>query len=274
MTKRQEALQQLRVDGWYVLEEVIPASRIDAIRESVEHSTAAHRNPNAPEGIGHVPGFIRFDQSFASYLANSRLMSIVNAMLGDHVRISFTTATINYPGYERGGWHADWPFNQNNAGHIPTPYPDAVMHLTTLWMLSPFKPENGGTVIVPGSHRTTNNPTGNNGVDPHQPHPAKMQVSGEAGSVLIMDSRLWHATAPNRTHQPRTSVVVRYAPWWLNLDVLMPNSIERRRMVNETGINDNEVPPVPAHIYDSLPDRVKPLFRHWVRENERKKGKA
>ena len=55
MTKRQEALQQLRVDGWYVLEEVIPASRIDAIRESGEHSTAAHRNPNAPEELDMFP---------------------------------------------------------------------------------------------------------------------------------------------------------------------------------------------------------------------------
>ena len=27
--------------------------------------------------------------------------------------------------------NADWPFNQKNAGHVPSPYPDAVMHLTT-----------------------------------------------------------------------------------------------------------------------------------------------
>ena len=155
---------------------------------------------------------INFDQSFAPFLADENLLALVGAMLGHHPRISFTTGTINYPGNERGGWHADWPFNQNNAGHIPAPYPDATVHLTTLWMLAPFTEENGGTLLVPGSHRSPNNPTGDNGVDPLAPYPTEVNACGPAGSVLVLDSRLWHATAPNRSHEPRTSVVVRYAP--------------------------------------------------------------
>ena len=59
-------------------------------------------------------------------------------------------------------------------------------------------------------------------------------------------------------------MAVRFAPWWLNLDVLMPGSVERTRMVDETGIMDNVVVPVPQHVYDGLPENVKPLFRHWV----------
>ena len=33
--------------------------------------------------------------------------------------------------------------------HIPAPYPDAIMHLSTIWMLTPFGPETGGTYITP-----------------------------------------------------------------------------------------------------------------------------
>ena len=259
------ALLHLKVDGWCVVEGVIPVNRVEAVRKSVERSVAAHGNSNAPHGIGHVSGFIRFDQSFAPYLADQRMLDIVEAMLGEHVRVSFTSATINYPGNQRGGWHGDWPFNQNNAAHVPAPYPDATMHLTTLWMLSSFTVENGGTLLVPGSHRANNNPTGNNGVDPNKPYPTEMQATGPAGSVLVMDSRMWHATAPNRTNAPRTSVVVRYAPWWLNLDVLMPGSVERARIVDEAGKKENDQPPIPPAVYDSFPDDVKPLFRHWVR---------
>lgn len=262
-----QALQHLKIDGWYVMEGVIPENEVDAVRESAERSTIVHRNPKAPDGIGHVPGFIRYDQSIAPYLADRRMLALVEALLGPHARVSFTTGTINYPGNERGGWHGDWPFNQNNAGHIPTPYPDATMHITTLWMLSPFTCENGGTLIVPGSHRSNNNPTGNNGVDPNAPYPTEMQATGPAGSVLVMDSRMWHATAPNRTDQPRTSVVVRYAPWWLNLDVLMDGSDERTRIVDETGGTENNVPPIPPDVYDAFPNNVKPLFRHWVGED-------
>ena len=35
-------------------------------------------------------------------------------------------------------------------------------------------------------------------------------------------------------------------------------------MVDETGITDNVVVPVPRQVYDGLPENVKPLFRHWV----------
>ena len=116
-----QAVQHLKIDGWYVMEGIIPENEVDAVRESVEQSTLVHRNPNAPGGIGHVPGFIRYDQSIAPYLADQRMLTLVEALLGPHVRVSFTTGTINYPGNERGGWHGDWPFNQNNAGHVSCP---------------------------------------------------------------------------------------------------------------------------------------------------------
>ena len=43
-----QALQHLKIDGWYVMEGVIPENEVDAVRESVERSTIVHRNPNAP----------------------------------------------------------------------------------------------------------------------------------------------------------------------------------------------------------------------------------
>ena len=263
----EQLLLQLKIDGWCVLEGIVPPREVESIRRSVEDTVAARRDPGAQaarRGIGHLSGIISYDQSFAHYLADARVMHLVRSMLGQHPRISFTTGTINYPGNERGGWHADWPFNQRNAGHVPAPYPDAVMHLTSLWMFSPFTAENGGTLLVPGSHRSRNNPTGNNGVDPLASYPDEHNATGAAGSVLLLDSRLWHATAPNRSDSPRVSVVVRYAPWWLNLEVLRCGSDERKRLVDETGAAENEVPPVPAKVYAELPQAAKPLLRHWV----------
>ena len=131
-------------------------------------------------------------------------------------------------------------------------------------MLSPFTEETGATIIVPGSHRQPNNPTGDIGVDPMDTFPSEIRATGDAGSVLLFDSRLWHAISHNVSDQPRVGMAVRYAPWWLNLDILMPGSVERTRMVDETGGMDNVVVPVPRQVYDGLPKNVKPLFRHWV----------
>ena len=256
-------LFHLKVDGWCVVEDVIPADQVDHIRASVQ-ATASGRT--IPGQVDFTGGLIAQNQSFAPYLADRKILGVAEALFGPHVRISFTSAIINLPGNTRGGWHSDWPFNQNNAGHIPAPYHDAVTHMTTIWMLSDFSPETGGTLVVPGSHRATDNPTGDNGVDPLNPYPTEMQATGKPGSVLVFDSRLWHATATNHSDKPRVGMAVRYAPWWLNLDILMPGSEERKRMVDEPGgLTEPTVPAVPAAVFDQLPGDVKPLFRHWIK---------
>lgn len=90
--------------------------------------------------------------------------------------------------------------------------------------------------------------------------PSEIRATGDAGSVLLFDSRLWHAIFHNARDRLRVRMAVRYAPWCLNLDILMPGSVERTQMVDQTGIMDNVVVPVPRHVYDGLPDNVKPSF--------------
>ena len=262
----EEALLHLQIDGYHVEQGVIPPHKVGAVRESVQATSDSSASMAEVPGVDAETGLIGKDQSLAPYFADERILGVAEAFLGPHVRISFTTAIINNPGNPRGGWHSDWPFNQKNAGHIPAPYHDAATHLTTIWMLSPFSPETGGTLIVPGSHRADNNPTGDNGIDPMVRYPTEMQATGDSGSVLLFDSRLWHATATNKGDNPRVGVAVRFAPWWLNVDTLMPGSDLRNRMVDEVGGREPQQSPVPSHVFDGLPDNVKPLFRHWVRD--------
>ena len=262
-----EELQlQGRISGFCILKDVIPADRCAAIRDSVAAAVQHARKdyPGAPTRVGFTPSVINHDQSFAEYLADARLIALAESLLGPHVRISFTSAIINEPGNERGEWHADWPFNQKNAGRIPAPYPDFVMHLTTLWMLSPFEAANGGTFVLPGSHHHSTNPTAGGGPDSRAVFPGETNAAGPAGSVLVMDSRLWHATAPNRTDSPRVALAVRYAPWWLNVEVLRPESAERERMCSESGRSDNIVPSIRRDVFERLPERVRLLYQHWV----------
>ena len=138
------------------------------------------------------------------------------------------------------------------------------MHITTIWMLSSFSAATGGTLVVSGSHRMPNNPTGGFGIGELETYPTEVNAAGNAGDVLVMDSRLWHATAPNITTDPRVAVVVRYAPWWLDLSVLQPDSATRQRLLQATGKGENQVPLLPALVYATLPETVKPLFAHWV----------
>lgn len=276
----EEKLYQLKMNGYCVLEGVIPDDKIDEVRESVVAAQAAHREKAEAElaktrsrghrvgvqGVANMRGVINETQTFAPYLADDRIMALTDALFGSYVRISCTDCVINYPGNERGYWHADWPYNQTNATHVPAPYPDTIMHLSTIWMLTPFGPETGGTYIIPGSHRTDDNPSaaGIAGINPDAPYPTETQVSGSAGSVLLYDSRLWHAVPPNRSDKPRVAIIVRYAPWWLNLNPTQAGNPEHTQIVIETDGKNYDSPLIRSDVYDSLPDNVKPLYRHWV----------
>lgn len=276
----EEKLHQLKMNGYCVLEGIIPADKIDEVRKSVVAAQAAHHEKAEAElaktrsrghrvgvqGVANLRGIINETQTFAPYLADERIMALTDALFGSYVRISCTDCVINYPGNERGYWHSDWPYNQTNATHIPAPYPDTIMHLSTIWMLTPFGPKTGGTYIIPGSHRTDDNPSaaGIAGIDPDAPYPTETQVSGPAGSVLPYDSRLWHAVPPNRSDKPRVAIIVRYAPWWLNLNSTQAGNPEHTRMVIETDGKNYDSPLIRSDVYESLPDSVKPLYRHWV----------
>ena len=259
-------LRKIRLDGFTIFDDVVSSKECDRISDQLikvaEQQRIAKHNKNR---IAFVPGVINYDQSFSPYLADSRVLGLAEILLGPNVRLSFTSAIINEPGKRRTTWHADWPFNQNNACHVPTPYPDCIMHLTALLMISPFTEANGGTLVVPGSHRFPSNPTDSKlGIDPTQPYATEFRVTGPAGSMVVFDSRLWHCPPANPSDHVRIALGVRYAPWWLNLEPLNPDSDIRKQLVEEPGLEENEVPKLSVQAYESLPEQVRPLLRHWV----------
>lgn len=259
-------LRELALSGFTVLRAVVPPSAVGAVRESVLRTVervAGFRD----DGVGFLAGILNHDRSIVPHLSEPRLMGAIRGALGKGVHVSFASAIINAPRNARGGWHADWPFNQRNAGAVPSPTPDVVMHLTTLWMLSPFSTETGGTLVVPGSHRYGSNPTEENGFDPATPIAGEMNAHGDAGDVLLFDSRLWHATAQNSTDDPRVALAVRYAPWWLDTSILHPGSEKRRQLVDEAGAKENEVPRLEPEVFAELPPDLQELFRHALRRS-------
>ena len=95
----------------------------------------------------------------------------------------------------------------------------------------------------------------------------RSSVTGPAGSMILFDSRLWHCPPGNPSDTARVALGLRYAPWWLNIAPLDPDSDQRRQWVTEPGLSDNIVPRMPRQVYESLPENVQPLYRHWVVRN-------
>ncbi len=247
--------------GYCVLEGIIPDKKVSSVKNDIIEA-ADKFGRKSPKNT-YLATTINHTQSFVPYVADPRMMAIVESFFGSHARVSSTSTQISEPGNERGDWHSDWPFCPFNAGHIQKPIPDTVMHLTTLFMLVDFTEKNGGTRMRPGSHKWGTNPTYDNEYK-YDDYEDQVQGEGPAGSVLIMDSRLWHSIAVNRSNERRVALVVRYAPWWLNLDVLMPGTMERKIIVDEPGIYGSSYPALSEEAYSRIIDVAKPLFRHWI----------
>jgi hypothetical protein len=265
----EDVVTRFQQDGWCIVEGVIPEDKVGAVRDSVIKTVTEHEGGEPDEGGVTNPvrrGLINYDQSFAPYLADEHIVGTATALWGKFVKITITTPVVRMPGTKPTGWHADWPFNQSHPVVIKEPFPDFPMLMTVIFMLSPFTEETGGTMLAPASHRSLrdwNEHFGDNKLSPHQ---SQTQAIAPAGSVLMFDSRMWHSVPANRSDKVRAGVTVRYAPWWLNMNVMMPGHPEREFMVGEDGTQErNMQPPLRRDVFDSLPENVKPLFRHWVR---------
>ncbi len=262
MADVQRELEQLAAVGYCVVPDVIPPDRIAALREHVVRGREAAQREYAAIGgdltsqrtADGGPGkkVVAYVPEFAAYLADDRILAIARSALDRRVRIAqiefkFRPAADDNAAWR--SWHSDWPHDlkdNERAGFVRQPFPDLTMALTTLWMLSPYGPDTGGTWVVPGTHRNPKNPRGPyDRIDEFGPLPGETQLQGDAGSVVVLDSRLWHSNAHNPSSEDRVAMVVRYAPWWLSA---------------EYGGRNQAI--VPASTYAALPASVQTLFRH------------
>jgi len=257
----EQARRDFLANGFCYLPGMIPENEVRTVKESVERSVWANNHLEPP--TGYVPGFLRFNSDIAPYAAGPAITEFVTSFFGPYARISMLTGIVNGSGIPRGALHSDWPYNQRSAAHVLAPYPDAVMHIVTMWMLTDFTEDNGGTIIVPGSHKLPCHPGLGEDL---KPHPGEIQLTGKAGTVAAFDARLWHAVAENRSGTDRVAVLVRYAPWWLNLDTLRPGTDDHTRIVAANNGKDSVVPGISRAVYERLPAVIQPMVRHWVED--------
>ncbi|MEE2658296.1 MAG: phytanoyl-CoA dioxygenase family protein [Candidatus Latescibacterota bacterium] len=300
-------LQSLRVQGFCVVERVIPEDQVSPVRESVHRGRQllqqdreaertkrieleCHRNPDSQIGNGPVrPPMashaelcdIARNETFAEYLVESRVLRVAKAMLDTHVRILQTEVNksskpagkaLSKEQLLRRGWHSDWPHDLTaygpsseepwkHCGAIAQPFPDVCMALSTVWYLGPedVTPHNGGTWVVPGSHKDPRNPRGpDDGIDERAPIPGEFQVAAPAGSVFMQDTRIWHSGVVNQSEHERTAVVCRYAPWWLS-----GNEFGNLHSGGHTLRTY-----VPQEVYARFSPKLKLLYRHIAEGEE------
>jgi ectoine hydroxylase-related dioxygenase (phytanoyl-CoA dioxygenase family) len=148
----------------------------------VAHPFDAEASPNV-----RVWNLVSKDPLFEDLATHPLVLDYVRALIGWPSRLSTLSGNINYPGAKRCVLHADQIW-------APEPWPTrGPLGVNFGWCVDDFTVENGGTRLLPGSHRLNRLPREDESPD------GMIQVEAKAGSLLIFESRLWHQTGENVT---------------------------------------------------------------------------
>ena len=139
---------------------------------------------------------LNLDPVFVELTRHPVALDFVRHLLGPDFMVSNCSANITEPGNKRMEMHAD-------QGYVLPPWPDRPLACVVAWLLDDMTEQNGGTRYVPSSHRHGTNP------DPRR-HYATVGVEAPAGSIAVMDGRLWHQTGANTSHDTRRAAVLPY----------------------------------------------------------------
>ena len=212
-------LQQLRHDlyewGFCLIEDGLSNEQCSRIRGRVADQAAAERALGIAylvESQQHVWSLVNKGADFigllehdpASVQAGPMIERLLDETLGPGWNHFSLLANISYP-----GCHPQ-PMHQDQTWVAPIHTFDAPILVNTMYVLQDVDDHNGGTLLVPGSHRANGTPaTGLYG-----PLPKPINLEAPAGTVLMFDGRMLHGGAVNHSDDFRyvlTNSVVK--PW-------------------------------------------------------------
>ncbi len=159
---------------------------------------------------------------FVDLLYNERVLAVVKLLLGENFLLSSHGANIAKQGGVKMPLHTDQWWMPAPIAQAPNPLPIGSITrqntppllaadpptvspcacVNVLWYLRDFNEDTGSTRILPGSHLSGRQPSASDDV------PGKVvSVEGEAGTVLVIDGRIWHGTGANVTPNDRLTVI-------------------------------------------------------------------
>lgn len=195
------AVEQVRNLGFAVLDSGYDAEALAEIESEFERVRALYADRHGSERLARCSELhtVRAPLTMGSrpmldLALNPVLLAAVGQLIPGKFILNQQNGVINPPQetYNQGKWHRDLPYQ-----HFVTSRPIAV---NALFCVDAFTCENGGTFVLPASHKS-------------EPFPSSeyvtrnaLQVSAPAGSYILLDCMLFHSGGFNRTERERRAV--------------------------------------------------------------------
>ena len=146
--------EEVRLLGYTVIDSGLPPDHIADLRARimpiVDRQAAEIGGHEVMRQIGDANtarAMLAYDPAFLDLVTTPRLLSLVEKVLGSYFILSQQNSIVIHPDdtHYQIRFHRDLPYQ-----HFVSSRPLAV---NALFCVDPFTPENGATVVIPGSHK-------------------------------------------------------------------------------------------------------------------------
>jgi len=219
-----EQIEAFRRDGYLTVENAITPAQLAALKADLSGWVEESRAHDAPFGPETLDGRARFDmgaehtadhpalrrvnnpsdisEAYLDVMTDARTVDMIADLIGPDVKFHHCKINVKLPGTRTEvAYHQDFAFTPHTNDDV----------ITALLMLDDVTEENGCLMVVPGTHRGPMHSLFEDGVFTGKMAPeteAEMKarqvaVTGSAGSVCLMHTRLAHGSAANASTRPR-----------------------------------------------------------------------
>jgi Phytanoyl-CoA dioxygenase (PhyH) len=195
----QSQKRQLDDLGYLVLPGFVPPRLLAELLERVETLWELEGDDAGSEfrpepGTRRLANLVDKGAVFAELVAMPEILECVEHVIGPNYKLSSLNArSANPHNAESQPLHVDAGAVADESGYWVC---------NTIWMLDDFTVENGATRMIPRSHawRRLPDPGITGSV------PGEELVTGKAGTVVVMNTHMWHGGTANRTDGRRRAL--------------------------------------------------------------------
>jgi ectoine hydroxylase-related dioxygenase (phytanoyl-CoA dioxygenase family) len=198
-----KTLETMRLLGYAAVGGVLDAPLLSRIRDAMYRAQKAitaevgeERLKRAGE-LGVLRLVAKYDPVFLELVALPEVLAVVDATVSNtailHLQNGFILPSFKpgeAPSVFQNRYHMDFPRVLNGY----------VMSVNVMLAIDEFRPDNGATLVIPGSHQKATPP--DFAKVEHLVNPATCPQ----GSMVVFDSTLYHAAGPNTSGADRLAI--------------------------------------------------------------------
>jgi ectoine hydroxylase-related dioxygenase (phytanoyl-CoA dioxygenase family) len=256
-------LDELDAQGWTVIPDFLDGAGLARVRAGLAPYLGSYTGRNPFEGAltERVYTLVARGRCFEAIAMDARVLALLDRLLQPGYLLTASQAICIRPGEKPQPIHYDDSF-------YPIARPRRSISFSTIVAVDAFTAENGGTEVIPGSHRWSDARIigAYDGRDADAPMPSSLErlhvpMVVPAGACIFFHGTLMHRGGANRSAAPRLAFSNQYCEPWArtqeNFYLGIPPALVRGMSPRLQALLGYEImPPFMGHVTASHPAKV------------------